>query len=210
MALVKKKERETKNIGEEKRKRPRDFEGLIEGLSDPDPMVRRWCARDLSHFSDSSPYLVEQLKKEKDRTVKEVIVTSLIRIGDEKAVKGLIECLRSDDAHLRNASIEALKHLPHRVSPIIEALLKDEDSDIRVFAINIMESLKDRRVEDWLISIIQNDSHINVCGTALDLLAEVGTEKALPAIEDVKKRFNHPYINYVAETAVKRIKGAER
>ena len=210
MGLVKRdQKKQSADMVGERRKRIRDFVGLVKGLSDPDPTVRRWCARDLAVFSEASKHLVEQLKKEEDKSVKEVIVTTLIRIGNKEAVQGLIECLRSDDAHLRNASIEALKHLPHKVSPVMEQLLKDKDPDIRIFAINILESLKDERVEDWLIYVIENDPHINVCGTALDLLTEVGTEKALPSIAKVKERFNNPYINYVADIAVRRIRGAE-
>ena len=209
MGLVKRGIQEEQIIKEERRRRPRDLNGLIEGLSDPDPTVRRWCARDLASFPEASTHLVECLKNEKDRSVKEVIITTLIRIGNKEAVQGLVECLRSDDAHLRNASIEALKHLPHKVSPVIEGLLNDEDPDIRIFAINILESLKDERVEDWLIQVIENDPHVNVCGTALDLLTEVGTEKALPFIAKVKERFDDPYIKYAADIAIRRIKGAE-
>ena len=119
MGLIKK-EAQDVSPETERRSKTRDFEGLIMGLSDPDPMVRRWSARDLANFLGASPYLIKQLKKESDRSVKEVIITSLLRLGDKEAVDGLIECLKSEDAHLRNAAIEALKHLPHRVSPIMK------------------------------------------------------------------------------------------
>ncbi len=206
MGLVKRKEEKKEG---ERRKRKRDFSGLLEGLSDPDPMVRRWCARDLAQYVEASPFLVQQLKKESNKSVREVIITSLIKIGDRTAVEGLIECLRSDDAHLRNSAIEALKEMPDKVSRFMEDLIRDPDPDIRIFAVNIMESLRDRNVEDWLIRIIENDSHINVCGAAIDLLAELGTEKALPSLEKVKKRFSEsPYIQFAAEMAISRIRGS--
>ncbi len=206
MGLVKRKEEKKEG---ERRKRKRDFSGLLEGLSDPDPMVRRWCARDLAQYIEASPFLVQQLKKESNKSVREVIITSLIKIGDRTAVEGLIECLRSDDAHLRNSAIEALKEMPDKVSRFMEDLIRDPDPDIRIFAVNIMESLRDRNVEDWLIRIIENDSHINVCGAAIDLLAELGTEKALPSLEKVKKRFSEsPYIQFAAEMAISRIRGS--
>jgi HEAT repeat protein len=94
------------------------------------------------------------------------------------AVAGLIECLRSEDVGLRNESIEVMKHLPDEVSPIIQNLLVDKNVDVRIFAVNILESLRHPDVEAWLIEVIEHDQNVNVCATALDLLVEVGSKDA--------------------------------
>jgi len=206
--LIKKEEEKVKEIKEERRKIQRDFEGLITQLSSKNPMERRWAARDLADYKEASKHLIEQLMKEEDISVREVIISSLLRIKDEVAIEGLIECLRSDDAHLRNSAIEALKEIPEKVGPYIEKLLQDKDPDVRIFTINILASLRHPKVIKWLIEVIEKDENVNVCATALDLLAEVGTEEAIPAIKKVKERFkNEPYIQFASDIALKRIKG---
>lgn len=203
---IKKKEEKVFEIKEERRKIQRNFDGLIVQLSSSNPTERRWASRDLAEYKEASTYLVEQLMKEKDISVREVIISSLVAIGDEIAVEGLINCLKSEDAHLRNSAIEALKHMPEQVSAYIEKLLKDKDPDIRIFAINILESLRHPDVVKWLIEVIDKDENVNVCATALDLLAEIGTEEALPAIKKLKERFkDEPYIQFAADLALRRI-----
>lgn len=121
-------------------------------------------------------------------------------------MKGLIELLKSEDAHLRNQVIETLKEMPEEVSPYIERLLNSEEPDLRIFAINIMESLRHPKVLKWLKQVIENDENVNVCSTALDLISEVGTEEFIPSIERVKERFkDEPYIQFVADLALRRI-----
>jgi len=203
---IKKKEEKVEEIKGERRKIQRNFEGLITQLSSKNPMERRWAARDLVDYKEASKYLIEQLMKEEDISVREVIISSLLRIKDEVAIEGLIECLRSDDAHLRNSAIEALKEIPEEVGPYIEKLLQDKDPDVRIFTINILESLRHPKVIKWLIEVIEKDENVNVCATALDLLAEVGTEEAIPAIKKVKERFkNEPYIQFASDIALRRI-----
>lgn len=191
---------------EERRRRPRDFQGLKAQLEDPDAAARRWAARDLAQYTESAPALVDRLKQETDAAVREAILMSLTEIGNDVAVQGLIECLRSEDAALRNDAIEAMKNLPESVAPIMEDLLHDADSDVRIFAVNVLESLRHPDVEKWLIEVISKDPHINVCATAVDLLSEVGTEAALPALEALKTRFaGEPYIQFAADLAIRRI-----
>jgi len=182
--LIKRGEEKVIKIEErERRKVQRNFEGLVTQLSSENPKERRWAARDLADYKEASSYLVEQLMKEKDIAVREIIISSLLAIGDEIAIAGLINCLKSDDAHLRNSAIEALKQVSEKVSPYIEKLLQDREPDVRIFAVNILESLRHPNVVKWLIEVIEKDENVNVCATALDLLAEVGTEEAIPAIK---------------------------
>jgi len=203
---IKKKEEKVIEIKEERRKAQRDFEGLTNQLSSENSTERRWAARDLAEYKEASSCLIEQLMKEKDITVREIIISSLLSIGDEIAISGLINCLKSDDAHLRNSAIEALKQIPEQVAPYIENLLHDKEPDVRIFTINILESLRHPKVVKWLIDVIENDENVNVCATALDLLAELGTEEAIQAIKKVKERFkNEPYIQFASDIALRRI-----
>jgi len=181
---------------------------LLRDLEQGDATTRRHAARDLIGCEGASAALVDRLLREDDRPVRDVIVTSLTRLGDPVAVSGLVECLRSDDAGLRNAAIEALKQLPDAVAPIIEGLLADADADVRIFAVNVLESLRHPGVEAWLVGVIDADVHVNVCATAVDLLAEVGSDAAVEALVRLQNRFDHePYIQFAAGLALKRIRG---
>ncbi|MEI6209433.1 MAG: HEAT repeat domain-containing protein [Desulfuromonadales bacterium] len=207
MALIKQQSSELSEIIEEdERKRVRDCASLAQQLSDPDPAARRWAARDLIDCEDASVPLVAQLQQEQNRSVREIILTSLVQLGDDVAVAGLVECLRSEDASLRNEAIEAMKLLPDAVAPIMGKLLHDADPDVRIFAVNILESLRHELVEEWLKEVIERDPHVNVCATAVDLLSEVGTVTSREALENLKVRFaEEPYICFAADLAIKRI-----
>jgi HEAT repeat protein len=138
--------------------------------------------------------------------VREVILTALMRIADPAAISGLVACLRSEDANLRNEAIEAMKSLPIEVAPIMRGLLADRDPDVRIFAVNILESLRHPDVEAWLIEVIEREPMVNVCGTALDLLSEVGSSASQDALERLKARFaSEPYVQFAANLALKRI-----
>lgn len=181
---------------------------LLRDLEQGDATTRRGAARALIACPGASAALVDRLVREEDRPVRDVIVTSLIRLGDPIAVVGLVECLRSDDASLRNAAIEALKQLPDAVAPIIEGLLTDVDADVRIFAVNVLESLRHPGVEAWLVAVIDADAQVNVCATAVDLLAEVGSDAAVEALVRLQGRFDRePYIQFAAGLALKRIRG---
>jgi HEAT repeat protein len=205
MAIVKRAQVET--IDQDERSHPRDFAGLTAELADANPVARRWAARDLSTFADAASPLVERLRQEHEPSVREAILLSLTQIGSPEAVGGMVECLHSEDAELRNKAIEAMKQLPDAVAPIMAGLLAHPDPDVRIFAVNVLESLRHGDVEKWLIGVIAKDEHVNVCATAVDLLAEVGTESAVAPLEHLKSRFpGEPYISFTVDLALKRIR----
>ncbi len=204
MAFIK--PRPTQTVEQEDRKQPRACPDLLQSLEDASATTRRWAARDLANCPNAAAALVQRLKAETDLSVREVILTSLTQLGDATAVAGLVECLRSEDAARRNEAVEAMKQLPEEVAPIMQDLLSDADADVRIFAVNILESLCHPDVEQWLIEVIRADPHINVCATAVDLLAEVGTPAALAALAALKVRFaGEPYIEFAANLALRRV-----
>ena len=204
MAFIKKHVPET--VQEDERKQERNCADLLVGLSDDNATARRWAARDLVDCPESAPALVERLKIESEASVREVILTTLTRLGDPTAITGLVDCLRSEDAALRNEVVEAMKQLPDEIAPIMHALLNDTDPDVRIFTVNILESLCHPEVEAWLIEVIEKDPHVNVCATAVDLLGEVGSPASLEPLAGLKARFaDDPYIQFAADLALKRI-----
>ena len=218
MALIKQKDSREKATSRSQPVRP--CGSLILDLDDEDPSVRRWAARDLLSCKNQAALagdgsggiegvaaaLVCCLKNEPDRSVREVILTTLTRLGDAQAVAGLVDCLRSEDAALRNEAIEAMKQLPNEVAPIMHGLLSDADPDVRIFTVNVLESLRHPQVESWLIDVINTDAHVNVCATAVDLLSELASNAALLPLQKLKRRFSdEPYLQFAVDLAISRI-----
>lgn len=203
MAFIKKTTPPPRDV--EDRALVRDCAGLIEQLTDVDPAIRRWAARDLLSYPEATAALVARIQAEGELSVREVILTTLTRLGGPIAVAGLVECLRSEDAQVRNEAIMAMKALPDEVAPIMGGLLVDTDPDVRIMAVNILESLRHPKVEEWLIAVIDRDQVVNVCGTAVDLLGELGSPDSHEALERLKLRYaDEPYIQFAADLALKR------
>ena len=204
MALKKSRKKNSTQPQNEKR----DCNQIRNELLSDDASSRRWAARDVVNCPGATHILLDQLNNEEEPSVRQVILSSLTQLGDSEAVEGLVNCLRSEDASLRNEAIEAMKQLPEEVAPIMATLLNDPDPDVRIFAVNILESLCHDDVEQWLVSVIRDDDHVNVCATAVDLLGEVGSEISIEALTGLKDRFTEePYIQFAADLAIKRISG---
>ncbi len=192
----------------DQRHNDRSYLGLLDSLQSEEEQTRRWAARDLASYPQASAALMQQMTEEPSRSVREAIFVSLTQIGDQVAVDGLITCLRSEVVNLRNDAIEAMKLMPDAVAPMMQGLLHDPDPDIRIFAVNILESLRHPKVERWLLDVITEDPHLNVCATALDLLAEVGSQQAIEPLKKLKQKFSEePFIQFAIDIALTRIQG---
>jgi HEAT repeat protein len=184
-----------------------NFEELAVELEDSDATVRRHAAQKITSCLGAATVLVSRLKREKNTAAREAILNSLLRLHDPSIGSGLADFLRSEDAALRNDVIEAFKQLGDEVSPILRSLLADPDPDVRIFVVNILNSERHPDVERWLLEVIERDTHVNVCATAVDLLCEVGTEAAIDPLLHLKARFVHEaYIQFAVDLALKRIR----
>jgi HEAT repeat protein len=180
---------------------------LEAALEDADAAVRRHAARQIAGCPHAAAPLIGRLKREQDAAVREAILHALLRLNDPSVAVGLAECLRSEDAALRNEAIEAMKRLGSDRAPLLRSLLGDPDPDVRIFAVNILDSERYPEVENWLIEVIERDPHVNVCATAADVLCEVGTEAAIDPLLRLQARFaSEAYIQFAASLALKRIR----
>ncbi len=186
----------------ERRRVERDFASLIIQLNDPDPQKRRWAVRDLLQYKEQAiEPLCNRLSVEQDPSVQDAILNVLQEINQEPIAEKLIPFLRSQDAGLRNRVIETLQNMPDQMEKHIEDLLNDPDPDIRIFAINILESMKHKDVPKWLLNTALRDEHINVVATALDALTELVTPDMKEDLKKIKQKFkDEPYINFVIDS----------
>jgi len=175
-------------------------------LDAPDAAVRRAAAHALGDCPEAVPALLRALEQEVEQPVRSAVLAALGRTGSEEAAAGLASCLRSEDAWLRNAAIEVLRGLPAQVATVIAHLLVDWDRDVRILAVGILDTLRHDCVEEWLLQLIEADPDVNVCGAALDVLAEVATGTARAPVERLLERFRgEPYIAFAGELVLGRL-----
>ena len=184
----------------------RDVPGLIAQMGDAEASVRRWAARDLGSHPAAATALGTRLVVETDSSVRSALFSSLARLGGDEVVTALLPMLRSEHPELRNGAIEVLSGLPDAVAPHIDALLRDADSDVRIFTVNLLGDLRHARVAAWLEHVLIQDPAVNVVGAALEVLAEVGTADSLPALNVAARRFpGDAFISFAVDLAVERI-----
>ncbi len=183
---------------------------FAEELRSGEAARRRHAVRDLARSPEGILILCDHLEREPAVSVRSVIMTALIQSRSHEAVEGLIRYLRSENTALRNEAIEALQEMPDEIAPYMEALLRDPESDVRIFAVNILSVLPNSRAPEWLQKVILEDGHVNVCAAAVDCLAEVGTPASIPALKELRLRFgDQPFMTFAIEAALKRIGEAQ-
>jgi HEAT repeat protein len=191
------------------RQYPRDERGLIAQLCDPSPALRRRAARDLAAHPDAALILGERLGLETEPSVREALFTALTLHPSEAAAGILLSLLRTEDAGLRNGAIEALSAMPEAVGPQMTSLLRDPDSDVRIFTVNLLIDLRHAQVRPWLLQVLREETHVNVIAAAIEVLAEVGTAAELPALRAAHERFSdEAFIGFATEIAIERIEAA--
>ncbi|MDQ7048172.1 MAG: HEAT repeat domain-containing protein [Enterobacterales bacterium] len=207
MALVKQKKSVSSST--EKRDETRDFDGLIHEMKSGNSVAKRWAVRDLADYPEKAVApILNLIDQETDLIVRDAMLDTLEKIGGDKVVEGLIPYLRSEDVPLRNAVIDALQSSPDAIAKHILALLNDQDSDVRIFAIDILQMLPHVDTPIWLLSVLKDETHINVVANAVDRLSEVGTPDMVSELLALKIRFpDEAYLHFAIDNAIKRIKG---
>lgn len=186
-----------------------DHAGLLQKLSSAEPDARWNAARALGNDPKNVPALAAALATEPMPRVREAIMTALMRIGDETSAAALLPYLRSPDAARRGAAIEALQSLPGATAPFMLALLRDDDSDVRILAIELVRGMPPAEATRLLCNVLEQERHPNVCASAVDALAELGTAEALPALQACAQRFAEtPFLPFAISVAIARISDA--
>ena len=179
-------------------------------LDSPDVDSRWTAARALAGQADAVPALAVALACEPIPRVREAMMTALIRIGNAASIEVLLPYLRSQDAGVRAAAIEALQALPHAIAPFMTPLLNDGDSDVRLLATELARNMEGSEATRLLCELIEREHHPNVCAAAIDVLTEVGTPDALPILERCAARFAAtPFLPFAVSVAMSRISGEE-
>lgn len=185
---------------------PRGVEQILAALVDPSPDRRRAAARLLVSYPCAVERLSARLPEEPDLSVREAILTVLMRRASTEVVSHLIPYLSSEDPWLRNAVMEALPQMPEACHGAVERQLDDPDPDVRLFAVTILGKLGDDLAHARLVGVLTREPHVNVCAAAVEAMSEHGTLAAIPALRGLPGRFpDEPFIAFAAELSIARI-----
>lgn len=161
-------------------------------LSHEDPDVRTKALIFASDFD--SPLLVlpaTKLLKEDDWWARIIAMDLLGRLGDERAVGPLIECLKDED--VRWSAVEALSRIgsPAALGPIAK-LLGDKVPEVRLQVITALELYNDPRALVLLKKSMEKDPDVEVRERALHAYRAI-SEKHQRTIDEKKLRASFGY-----------------
>jgi len=164
---------------------------------DSAPAPAPTTAHALAHALSNEPCLARRAQ----------YLDSLVAMATPEAAAALAALLSHVDPAVRAAGVEGLRRSdPALARPELANLLEDTSPDTRIRALDALERVPDAQVERWLIALLNREQVANVCGAALDLLAEVGTKASLVTIRAVRLRFaNEAFIAFAADLAIAQI-----
>jgi HEAT repeat protein len=190
--------------------RPRDQKpdtsAVLKSLGSPDADLRWAAAREAVNVPGGGAALAAALPTEVDPRVREAMLTSLAQIGTPEAVDAITALLRADNASLRTGALDTLRIVAAQVHDFIPRLLSDRDVDVRILSCELARSLDDAEATRLMCGLLAIEPQANVCAAAVDVLAEVGTVDALPALRDCALRFrDSPFLVFAIKVVVDRL-----
>jgi HEAT repeat protein len=180
--------------------------GVLAALASANADERWAAARAAPSAKVQAAALATALRKETEPRVREALFTSLARIGTTESAHELLALLRSDNANLRTGALDALRMMVDEVRELLPKLLSDRDADIRILSCELTRGLPGEEATALLCTVLAGEQEANVCAAAIEVLTEVGTPEALPALVECERRFRgSPFLAFAIQVATDRI-----
>lgn len=182
---------------------------VLAGLVSADPEERWAAARAAAEHPDTAAGVAAALPKETDARIREALFTSLVRIGTRDSIVMVLPLLRSNDSALRTGALDALRSSPIAAHELLSELLGDADVDVRTLSCELARNLPSREASKSLCAMLEREPEVNVCAAAIEVLAEVGDQSALPGLAQCAQRFSQvPFLVFAVKLATDRIRAA--
>jgi HEAT repeat protein len=167
----------------------------------------RWlAARSLAGAPEAVSDLAAALAHEVDPRVHEAVLSSLALIGSPDAVQAIANEIRSDDASLRTAALDALRGIPDKVVLVLAELLGDPDPDVRLLACELARGQAPETATRRLCELLDVEQQANVCAAGVEVLAEMGTPAAAPSLRRCAARFaSEPFLAFSIKVVLDRL-----
>ena len=164
-------------------------------LDDTNKEVRENSAVTLGLLRDKraiEPLITILLDSEEDASVRAEAVISLNRLESNITIEPLLKALKDEDNIIRQRTATVFAALfenservvfnkKQAIEPLSEAL-EDEDPSVRREVIKVLGLIKDKKLNDRLISTLA-DKDVGVKQMAIKVLSSIGVKEALPYIE---------------------------
>jgi HEAT repeat protein len=135
------------------------------------------------------------------------IIERLTAHHEKEYIAYLEQSIRDhDNADIRNTAMEVYRALGIRAFPSLATLLKEDDPEVRLFAVNIICQIGDRKGFELLVSAMR-DKDENVRCASAEGLGRIGDSRALA---ELKRAFSdEPWVAMAAIGSVGEIGGKE-
>jgi HEAT repeat protein len=168
--------------------------------------ARRAAARAATRAGDGVQRLSAALAIENDPRVREAIFTALACIATAESAAVVVEYIRSDNAAVRTGALDALRAMPNAAGRYLRSLMDDDDGDVRILSCELARDARIEGATDLLMGLLERDQSSNVCASVIESLAEIGDDRALPALTRCAERFpNDPFIAFAVDVARSRL-----
>lgn len=179
--------------------------GASAQLQSSDADLRWKAARAIGADASAVPAIATALQTESSTQVREALFTSLVTIGTPDAARAAARFVRSEDAAVRSGALDALEAMPEAVAPLLPELLRDADRDVRILSCELVRNLDATTAARLLSPLLESDAETSVCGAAIDVLAEIGSAGAVPALKACKARFpDEAFLGFAIDDAIDR------
>jgi len=172
-------------------------------LKSKDAEARWAAARSLGAHPGGVEALAAAIEGEPVARVREAIFTALARAGTPQAAAIVAPYIRSDDADLRTVAIDALKAMLEGTGSVLPQLLTDPDPDVRLLSCELARPLRSGQAAAQLCDLLDRETEANVCGAAVEVLAEIGDTSSVAALRRCGARFpEDPFLTFAISAVV--------
>ena len=190
---------------------PPDAAKVLDALAGGTEQERWEAARAAPGIPGAAKALCDAARREASAGVREAMFTALTQIASPESVEQLVPLLRSDDAWLRTAALDALRAMKSLVRPYIPSLLHDANSDVRLLACELARDQPGKESAVLLCELLETEQEPNVCASAVEVLAEIGDAEALPALARCEERFRGvSFLEFAIRITADRIRASSR
>lgn len=187
-----------------------------EALRSPDLQGRRNAVLRLGAWraTEAYPEVVAALQ-DRDRTVRELAMWSLGRLGDRRAVpllcQAIEEALPGDASAFPLFAVRSLKSLQDpRAMPTLRRIVRlTHDVGLREDAVHAMGGISLEEARPFLLRLVRLDPDENVRAAAASCLARLADPQTLPAFVDAA-RAEHPELRAAVARALRAFGGSAR
>jgi HEAT repeat protein len=172
---------------------------FVEKLDCADEAERTYAAEDIGYLNipEGVDVLLDRLRREPSRAVRDAIFQALTRIEAAVAIEGLVGLLGSDNPEIRNQAVDVLRHKGARSIPFLSAVMRDGDKDLRKLVLDVLTGVDagtgtTGASEIYTAALCDEDP--NVVITAVENLGKLRVAGFRTRIEELLLADSHPML----------------